>query len=1650
MEIGKDNQERKAFIDSGAEANFIKKNIVSKIPKVSSRSIDHSIHNIDGSMLVYPDEARATTFRTQIPGFAEEQEMEAIEADIGKYDVVLGMPWLVKNNPDIDWKKRTITPRPKPNETAVTTPRNTVQYHATIEEAPEFQDEHPFLPTDYPSFWEDTGQYHALIEDDTGCPNEHPFLPTDYPSFWENTDPTNPLDSENPKGPTQQKGEKQESPDSKSHHPSRWEYEGNIDPHSNDYPIFLNAVVESQNKAKVDPQENPPKMLPEPYKDFAEMFDPESLNKLPPHRPGLDHEINLEPGAKLPNRPIYPTSPKEKKALKIYIDKYGRRGWIRKSSSPSASPIMFVDKKDTDDLRLCVDYRPTNKITKKNRYPVPLINSLIDKLHGARYFTRLDGAEAYHGLRIKSGDEWKTAFKCIFGLYEYLVMPFGLCNAGASYQAWVDNILEKLTIEELFQYLDDTLIWGKTREELRQRTREVLAAFKEAGIVLNLQKCEFEVQEISILGFIISEGKVHMDPKRIATISEWPEPKCVRDIQGFLGFANFYRRFIRAFSKICKGLSDLLKKDVKFNFNKAAQESFAKIKEAFCSEPVLTTYDPEKPSILRTDSSGYGICGIHLQKHDGKEHPVEFWSRKMTSAEVGYGTPDQELLAIVESMEHWRHHFEGANHRITIYSDHANLKYFLTTQQLSRRQAHWATKLSKYDFVIEHTPGRKNPADAPSRRPDYRDAKSNDNSPKTIDLNLAKSISIAFKDLPPGLQSQLMDFDPAVGATNDQTITIGAMIHLAAIAPALREELLTAQNDDEFVHKMKINEPEENDHAGRENWTFDDDILYFKTRAYIPQKMRTKVMEQVHDAPLAGHFGRERTRDLLAREYYWPGMTKDSEEYVKTCDKCHRNKTDRHAEYGLLQPQTVPERPWSRVGIDFITGLPMTENRNDAILVMVDYTTKMIHLDPCSMAEMTAEKTAKLVRRNIIRLHGVPDEITCDRGGQFVNKFAKTLYKQIGANVNSTTAYHPRANGQTERVNSPVAGYLRIYAENEKHWDEWTDLAEFTYNNSKHAVTKISPFYANHGNNPKTISQRTEAQSEFNDAAAIKHADKIKAISTKLTANLKDSKSKMKTRFDKTHIDMTFEPNEQVWLRTTNTNPENANKRQRPKLDARKEGPFTILEKVGPVDYKLDLSNTKTANKLHDTFHVSLLERYNQRDEVDSGRRSKYFATAKVQEPILEDDNADEDPGNEPDDERSDLEDVYSLQESDSEVENQYPDARVIGFSLRTFGDGRLIACKIVQKEGEGSEFVRLDNLRPYMGAVRRYIAANPDLLTQSGTHGIPTSRDLKRAGAARSALKIIDSRKIGGSGAPSKYMFKVRWNKGWGEQWQFTNALQSDRELLLIREFMMENPEAAGPTSIMLSVGERPTRPREGMREAKRIDAKATIQKNARHNRLQRLRQAELDSDSEDQTASAQKRRKVRKYMTSAYEDTGYLNRGQPVAEKCVTCKERGAFCDGALPKCGSCTKRNSHCFRQGEPDPRMFYITKEGKKKSGQPPEDKCERCRRNRKHCDGATPKCGACVQDRRRECVYGPTPVNLELKGQGKRKLQRREDKCDICKKIGRFCDGASPECDACVQGGRICTWTRADNSGRLGHSADEGDEIRSTRSQRERI
>ena len=394
--------------------------------------------------------------------------------------------------------------------------------------------------------------------------------------------------------------------------------------------------------------------LPDYLHDLGSVFSEEESSKLPDHS-SYDHEIKLMPGTQPPYGPLYAMNERELAALKEYLTEAEAAGKIRRSNSPAGAPVIFVPKPN-GKLRLCVDYRGLNAVTVKNRYPLPLMSELMEKLAGAKIFTKIDLKNGYNLIRMKPGEEWKTAFRTRYGLYEYLVMPFGLCNAPASFQAMMNEIFSDLLDVGVIVYIDDILIYSKTEEEHKKLVRTVVERLKAHGLCGSIDKSCFHVNEVDFLGFVVKVDGIGMNQKKIEEILNWKSPECTKHVQKFLGFTNFYRRFILKYSDICRPLTDLTKKEVPFVWSEECEAAFQELKHRFTSGPILVHFHSDRKTIVETDASDFALgCVLSQLQDDKTTRPVAFHSWKFNSAELNYDVHDKEMLAIVVAFKEWEH-----------------------------------------------------------------------------------------------------------------------------------------------------------------------------------------------------------------------------------------------------------------------------------------------------------------------------------------------------------------------------------------------------------------------------------------------------------------------------------------------------------------------------------------------------------------------------------------------------------------------------------------------------------------------------------------------------------------------------------------------------------------------------------------------------------------------------------------------------------------------------------------------------------------------------------------------------------------------------------------------------------------------------------
>src|SRR5271163_2167307 len=965
-------------------------------------------------------------------------------------------------------------------------------------------------------------------------------------------------------------------------------------------------------KAPVDPREN----LPAEYHEYLDVFSRTLAERLPPSRPGIDHKITLEktPDGKdpeVPWGPLYGMSRGELLVLRKTLTELLDKNFIRASSSPAAAPVLFA-KKPGGGLRFCVDYRALNALTQKDRYPLPLIKETLNSLSKAKWLTKLDIIAAFYKIRIAEGEEWKTAFRTRYGLFEWLVTPFGLTGAPATFQRYINWVLREYLDEFCSAYIDDILIFSSgSLADHRNKVKKVLQRLRDAGLQLDIAKCEFEVQTVRYLGFVIEAGAgVSMEPEKVKAIMEWEAPHSTRGVRAFVGFANYYRRFIDGFSTLVAPLTKLTKKGTPFKWGVEAQRAFEKLKVMFVTAPILAQFDPEKETLLEADSSGWSVGGV-LSQYDekGELHPCAYFSKKNSPAECNYEIHDKELLAIIRCLEEWDAELRSVKD-FTILTDHKNLEHFMKTRRLTERQVRWSLILSRYKFKLAFRPGKlAGKPDALSRREqdvpkDASDERLQHRVTQLLKPEVLPMITKEGKEAPTihSYPASLRCSKPLYSCTallNTQSpplTVIEPSLYAAPVNPQERpsiEDLWTTalEQDKSFEGIM--------DAIRREDRRFPPQLKLqvtmaecsldergrprFRERLWAPEyePLRTRIIQDTHDSVVTGHPGRDLLVSILSRRFYWPGLSQDVRRFVRNCDGCGSKKPWRERKWGLLKPLPIPERIWRDISIDFITKLPES-NGSTNCMVITDRLGKGVIFE--DLPDIEAETVAKRFIRCFYRYHGLPDAIVSDRGSQFVGHLWRRICQLAGINQRLSSSYHPETDGATERMNQVWEEYIRLFCSDAQ--DDWAALlpsAELAINNRDATSTGVSPFFLGHGYHVEPFAFETEelrptGKSPIQIGESILH--KLREARNWAQAAIATAQQQQE-EFANRHRQpaISFRVGDKVWLNLKNIKTNRPTK----KLDD-KNGKFTVTEIISSHAYRLN-----TPPGIDNVFHVSLL-----------------------------------------------------------------------------------------------------------------------------------------------------------------------------------------------------------------------------------------------------------------------------------------------------------------------------------------------------------------------------------------------------------------------------------------------------------------------------
>lgn len=843
----------------------------------------------------------------------------------------------------------------------------------------------------------------------------------------------------------------------------------------------------------------------------------------------VEHRIDTGSAVPIKQR-YYPVSPIVLKTIHEEVDEMLRLGVIEKSSSPWSSPILLVKKKDGGH-RFVVDFRKLNEVTVRDAYPLPYVNSILDRLRGAKFLSSLDLKSAYWQVPLEKSSREKTAFTIPGkGLFHFLRLPFGLHNSPATWQRLVDSILGTDLEPYVFIYLDDFIIVTPTFEEHLRVLKEILLRLRYAGLTVNTEKCKFCLDELKYLGYVVNQSGLHVDPEKVECIVNYPAPTNIKAVKRFVGMTSWYRRFIPNYAITMSPLHALTKKNVTWEWTSEAEAAFCSVKELLVSAPILTCPDFNLPFIVQADASSYGIGSVLSQHFEEGEKVIAYYSRSLTKAERNFTVTEKECLAVIWSIEKMRPYLEGST--FTVITDHHSLLWLHNLRDPTGRLARWAIRLQQYDFKIVHRKGTEHVVpDALSRAVAP--------APEEIDL-----ITVSEKSRDNWYSGMLYQVKE-----NPQKY------------PSWRVERFQ-------LYKLLDNRQE-----GHEESTW---------RIVVPKDKRKEILKECHDAATAGHLGSFKTWKRASQLYYWPKMRPDINKYVRKCQTCAQYKVEQKKPGGLMGKDIEIDKPWQMISSDLMGPFPRSTKQNRYLLVISDYFTKFTLIFPLRQA------TAKAVVRHmeeVILMYGAPQLVRCDNGTQYTSHEFRELLEKYESKALYNPHYHPQVN-PTERVNRVMKTMIASYVNaNHRHWDKHLHELGFALRSANHEVTGYTPNFLNFGREVRLSGRHfgeVDPRLELTFGSRDQVTNKLKTLGSvyqDVTARLKRAYETNKKVYNLRRRPIEFAEGEKVWRK--NFAQSDAANFYTSKLAPKYVGPFTVRKKISPLVYDLENEKGKSIGRWH-------------------------------------------------------------------------------------------------------------------------------------------------------------------------------------------------------------------------------------------------------------------------------------------------------------------------------------------------------------------------------------------------------------------------------------------------------------------------------------
>ena len=906
--------------------------------------------------------------------------------------------------------------------------------------------------------------------------------------------------------------------------------------------------------------------------------------------------------------------------LKKYLDDNLIKEFIQASFSSAASSVLFVHKFE-DDLWFCVNYRDLNVIMIKNCYSLLLIRKILNQMSKTQYFIKLDVITAFNKLWMVKKDEWLTVFHTHYDLYEYLVMLFELFNVSVSFQNYINNILQDYLDVFCTTYINNILIYSDTLKEHRQHVQQILQKLQRAELQLDIDKCEFHVQEVKYLELIIGVDEIKMNSVKIETIQTWSTSINEWDVWDFLEFINFYWQFIKRFFRLVWLLTQLIKKDTLFQWKSDCEAVFQQLKKTFTEALILQHFNWTHEVTVETDTSDTVVVDVLLQKNENSQlQPVIYFSSKMSLTEINYDIYDKELLAIIQVFEEWCSELKDFEKSVQILCNHKNLEWFMTIKSLSQQQTHWSEFLSQFNFKIIYRSGCFNIWVNTLTHWSEDLSKKGEND---LWRSHQKQILLKFINIDDcfiAAQNQFFKTHRSEPVSLwDLYCSVHINVNNLSSEPEPEPEpkpriMINNTEDEETSLNLTISEVYWQDDFTKNiiiklreraqtqkgfslvKCSETDDQIWYWDHLYLSEieDICLHVIHEAHNSSVTGYLNWHKTYNLVAHHYWWLRMIEMIWQFVHNCHACLWNKISWDKYHDLLKPLTVLKRQWTHIFMNFIIELFPSKAADDNVyqnvLVVVNHLTKMWHLIFCQF--MIKKKMVCLFHQHVWKYHELFSTIISDCGTQFVTHFWDELCQCLKIKFTLFTVYHSETDEQIKNVNAVLEQYLQVYVVYlQNDWVNWLFSAEFATNNQFSEITQHSSFFVNYEQHSHMRLKLKEVWKAFRGSVAWmdhKNADRFAEKMNQINEDLQQQMCLAQAIYED-FVNcwwcsaLIYQMGDAVWLNTQNLSLKRCSSR---KLAVKYQNPYKILKVVSFHTYCLTISDDF---EIHDVFHINLL-----------------------------------------------------------------------------------------------------------------------------------------------------------------------------------------------------------------------------------------------------------------------------------------------------------------------------------------------------------------------------------------------------------------------------------------------------------------------------